>query len=768
VTRPRVDRSGATNERAAELGSHPPTRHSRRARDERFQPLESKLRPHLPAARLIERRRLLTILRDCPARIIALSAPAGAGKSTVLMQWAACERRPVAWLHLDRYDNDPAVLLVYLAIALSRATSLDLRELRVLDVPMPSARRSVLPALANHIGKADPFLLVLDDAHLIENPGCWDMIEILIDNLPPDAQVALGTRALPPLQIARLKASEDFAEFDMSALALDRSEVEELLRNFGLKAKDETVRALLGLTEGWATGLTLAALACNDRSLDDWLPHIRGDQSDIAEYLTSEILENQLDDVHSFLLETSILDRLSPAICRSVSGRADAAKMLEDIAHANVFLVRLDDRRRSYRYHHLFAEYLQTEFGRVAPVAKIAAHRKAATWYRSHGAIEQSVRHSLLAGDTDDAADLVSATWTRYIDRGHLGTAANLLTGFTEEQIAGHTALAIIAGWLTVTEGASRMAAERLRAACTLTAEGPSFDGAASLRSSQLLLRTIVAPDGIGRMHADAAEAMLLESGSRSGWRANALVALGTACWMTGATPRGVTLLEQAAVESRPGSMTMAMASLSLLALALRDDGHECDAARAADAAFEIAAEMDAETRFVSLPAHLARAQSLADRNDPEASISLRRASAMWTLAEHMPWMRLLAAVIIGEVHIVLGDLPAARRWADTADAALAAYSDAGILRERVERLRAAARRDLAVPITPAELRILRLLPTHLSTSEIAARLFVSPNTVKTEISSVYRKLEASSRTEAVEAASDLGLIDPETPAQTG
>jgi LuxR family maltose regulon positive regulatory protein len=710
---------------------------------------------------LVERRRLVAALRRCPSPLIVMAAPAGAGKTTALTQWASMEPRPVAWLHLDRFDNDLAVFILYLAAALDGLTGPDLEKPSAKEPTAPPRRESALPAIVARVEAAGPFLLVLDDAHVLENPRCWEIVQAVVDELPAGAQLAIGTRESPPLPLGRLRASAAVAEFDMADLRLSHDEADELLANLGLEVDHATCTTLLELIEGWATGFTLTALACRGRPVAEWLPQVRGDQRMIAEYLTGEILDDQPEEVRIFLLQVSILDQLYPEVCRAITGRTDAAEMLERIARANLFLTRVDESRRHYRFHHLFAEYLQAELGRAAPSLGEGAHRRAAVWNRESGEIGRSIHHSLAAGDVDVAADLLSATWVRFMSRGRFDTAAGLLSTFGEDQIAEHAALAIAAGWLALTGPTSQADPERLRTACTVVVDGPSADGAASLRSSQLILRALAAPDGVHRMYADAEAAMHLERGSSNGWRANAALGLGIACWFTGDARHAITLLSQSVHDGEGSNLPAVMTARTLLALVAHERGDLERAADHADTALSIAADMDPESGSSLTLVHAAVALTARGGQDPDAAAALARAGELWQHTVHLPWVRILAALVIAEAHVERGDIPVARRWIDAARRSLDTYADAGSLSSRAHRIESLLLDESIESITPAERRVLCLLPTHLSTQAIADHLFVSRNTVKTEMTSIYRKLGSAGRAEAVDKALALGLLEP-------
>src|SRR5665647_1974386 len=231
----------------------------------RFQPRASKLRPARAQLELVQRTALVGALLRSQASLVVVSAPAGYGKSTLLAQWADAAPVPASWLQLDATDNDPVVFLSYLTAALSRVAPVDATVADLLQVRSPPIDELILPRLGDALEAAQPFLLVLDDAHLVQSEACWHHLALLFEQLPPGACLALGTRSEPPLPLARLRAEGRLADVRLGDLRLTRAEAGELLRLRGAEADDEALNGLLELTEGWATGLYLALLAGKGR-----------------------------------------------------------------------------------------------------------------------------------------------------------------------------------------------------------------------------------------------------------------------------------------------------------------------------------------------------------------------------------------------------------------------------------------------------------------------------------------------------------------------
>jgi ATP/maltotriose-dependent transcriptional regulator MalT len=723
--------------------------------------LPAKLRPPQAHVRLVERRALLAALDATAAPLVVLCAPAGAGKTTVLRQWAEADPRPFAWIQLDDADSDPVLLLGYLSLALESITDVDPTVKASLSLAVPPVRERVLPLLGESLAAAPPFVLVLDDAHVLKGPKPWDVVAFLLRALPEGAQLAIGSRADPDLPLARLRVSGGVAEFRAAELALDPGEVEELMRLHDCAADQETVDAVLAATEGWATGLQLACLARAGRPPEEWLPEIRGGRREIAEFLTSEVLDAQPPDVQEFLLRTSVLHELTPRLCALVSGGGDAGELLARVAREVLFVAPLGDDGGHYRYHHLFAEMLEGELERRHPGMPDALHRTVAEWYRGEDMPDAAVQHLLAAGETATAGDLVAEAWPAMWSRGQAETVRRWLESFTDRQILNHPALTLTAGWVYSALDAGRLGERWCEAACSAPMDdSPSPDGAASLRSSQALLRATVGAEGVRRMREDAELAARLEGRPGTSWYADAQVALGVARWLSGATQRA---LRPLAVGAREGSVcnpSAELAALGYLSLIATDEGEWDTAEEYEGRATDLLNALGFGTHRRCLPMLLTRVRLRARTSAGEAE---EAAADVSRLLRHMvphPWMALLADVVLGEGALDRRDAAAGGRHAAAPAARLERYPDAGILRGRAERLLGACERArLSEPLTPAERRVLDLLPTHFTDAQMAEQLFVSRNTVKTHVKSLYRKLEVSSRADAVARARDLGLL---------
>jgi LuxR family maltose regulon positive regulatory protein len=380
--------------------------------------LETKL--YVPRSRraLVLRPRLSERLdRGTASKLVLVSAPAGFGKTTLLTEWLAARpaapagERLTAWLSLDRGDNDPASFWAYVIAALRTvAPGVGEGALALLDAPQPPPIESVLTTLLNDLGAvAGEIVLVLDDYHVIDAREVQDGMAFLLDHLPPWLHVVIASRADPALPLARMRARGELAEIRAAELRFTADEAASYLNELmGLQLTAHDVAALEGRTEGWIAALQLAALSMQGRNdVAGFIAGFAGDDRYVVDYLAEEVLARQPDRVQAFLLQTSILGRLSGPLCDAVTGQGGGKAMLEALDRENLFLVSLDDRRRWYRYHHLFADVLQARLLDEQPGQVPGLHRRASEWYEQNGERSEAVRHALAAGDFDRAAGLV-------------------------------------------------------------------------------------------------------------------------------------------------------------------------------------------------------------------------------------------------------------------------------------------------------------------------------------------------------------------------
>jgi LuxR family maltose regulon positive regulatory protein len=376
--------------------------------------LETKL--HVPRWRrgLVARPRLSERLsRGAESVLTLVSAPAGFGKTTLLAEWLAAapsDGRSVAWLSLDQRDNDPELFWTYVVAALTTAAQgAGASALSLLQPPQPPSEAGLATLLNDLDAISNDVVLVLDDYHVIDARGVQDGMTFLLEHLPPQIHLVVGSRADPALPLARLRARGELAEIRAADLRFTPGEAAAYLNEaMGLALTTADVAALERRTEGWIAALQLAALSLQGREdTTAFIAGFAGDDRYIVDYLAEEVLQRQPEHVQHFLLQTSILDRLCGPLCDAVTGQDGGKAKLAALERGNLFLVPLDDRRRWYRYHQLFADVLQAHLRDEQPEDVSDLHRRASAWYQQNGEPAAAIRHALAAGDFERAADLV-------------------------------------------------------------------------------------------------------------------------------------------------------------------------------------------------------------------------------------------------------------------------------------------------------------------------------------------------------------------------
>ncbi len=378
--------------------------------------VSTKLRFSQARPNLVARPRLIATLEREPGRKLTLiSAPAGFGKTTLLVEWLrvlADSEGSVAWLSLDEGDNDPVRFLSYLVASLRRTVGEEFGEgvLAALRSPEPPRMEAVLGAFVNELADLPGEVsVILDDYHLIDSEGVHNIISFLLERLPEDAHLVISGRVDPPLPLARLRVRGHMSELHAADLRFTPEEAAAFLGDvMGLDLSADDVAALEGITEGWIAALQLAALSMRQRNdVSGFIRSFSGGHRDVFDFLAEEVLQRQTDRVQTFLLETSILERLSGPLCDTLTGRNDGQEMLERLERENLFIVALDDDRLWYRYHHLFAHFLRARLQHENPERVEELHRAVTKWCENHGLIDAAVRHALAAGDPEWAARLI-------------------------------------------------------------------------------------------------------------------------------------------------------------------------------------------------------------------------------------------------------------------------------------------------------------------------------------------------------------------------
>ena len=750
-------------QRRADLGQ--------RAAGPGFYLMASKLRPPAWRTGTIPRSSLLDRLaRDDSRPIVSVVAPSGYGKTTLLAQWAERDPQAFAWVSLDERDNDPKVMLSYVAAALDAVQPVGDRVFEALASPASSVPGSVVPRLGSAFwSMTAPVVLVLDDVHLLRSAECRDALSVLADHVPPGSRLVLAGRDEPPLRVARLRAQGRIREIGPAELSLSRQEAASLLRAAQITLGDDDVTALHQRTEGWAAGLYLAALYLREGgSLEGAAEAFGGDDRLVRQYMESEFLDRISARHRVFLIRTSVLERMSGPLCEAVLESPGSGAELAELARSNLLLVPLDRRGYWYRYHHLFRDMLLAELERLESGLMPVLRRRAAAWCEANGRPEEALEYSMAAGDVDTAARLVQGLWVPTDRQGRFATLQRWFRWLEERDgIAGYPMVAVWAAMLATSTGRPADA-ERWAGIVDRWQYGDAPRPAAPVAEAWAdVLRAVMCRHGIERMRADA------DAAARKLAAANIVAPIAT-LWqavariLTGDPDDGDdadALLEDAvSVAEQLGAREVesdALAERALLAMAHGEwDRAESLARQAGDVVRQIGMQTLLACA-VQARAALHRGHVAAARRD---LVNAQRLRPSHTYAE--PHIAVQARIQLIHVHLALADVAGARTLMREIDEIFKRRPDLGTLAGEARALRArlSAERGPSSPgassLTAAELRVLPMLATHLSFPEIGAEMFLSPHTVKSQAMSIYRKLGASSRHEAVTRSRELGLLE--------
>ena len=397
-------------------------------------------------------------------KLTLISAPAGFGKTTLLGAWVTGSDRPVAWLSLDEGDNDPVRFLTYLAAAL--------QTVGVQVGGETAATEACLTALVNQAGGVDPFTLVLDDYHFITAQPVHDALSFLLDYLPETIHLAIATRADPPLPIARLRGRGQLTELRLADLRFTPDEAAQFLEQaMGLTLGADDVVALSSRTEGWIAGLQMAALSLQgEDDVSRFVATFTGSNRYVLDYLLEEVLRREPEQMQTFLLQTSILDRLRAPLCDAVLESGESANRriaasqstLEYLEHANLFIVPLDDRREWYRYHRLFADLLRRRLHQMYPDRLPGLHHRASEWFERNGLLPEAIDHALAAEEVERAADLIEANAEAALMRGEVATFLRWVDALPDGLVRARPALSVLYAWMLLWQGQSLKLIESL------------------------------------------------------------------------------------------------------------------------------------------------------------------------------------------------------------------------------------------------------------------------------------------------------------------
>jgi LuxR family maltose regulon positive regulatory protein len=747
--------------------SHWPGR-TLRAAGPGFDPMASKLRRPAVRSGAIRRPPLVDRLaREDTRPIVSVVAPPGYGKTTLLSQWAGRDGQVFAWVSVDERDNDPKVLLSYVAEALDAVQPVGERVFEALASPASSVPGSVVPRLGSAFwSMTTPVVLVLDDVHLLRNTECRDALSVLAEHVPAGSRLVLAGRNEPPLRVARLRAEGRILEIGPGDLALNQAEAAALLRDAGLVLAADEVAELHRRTEGWPAGLYLAALYLREGGpVGTAAVSFGGDDRLVSQYMEAEFLARISARHREFLTRTAVLERMSGALCEAVLEAPGAAAALAELAGSNLLLVPLDRRGVWYRYHHLFRDMLLAELERLEPGLLPVLRRRAAAWCLANDRAEEALEYSIAAGDVDTAARLVERLALPAYRQGRVATLRRWIHWLDDRGgIDGHPMAAV---WASLVAAQTGRPAEGERWADAAehwqSRDGPGAEDPV-VEAWVTVLRAVWCRRGVKQMHADADEAARRFALSGAVVPAVGLCR-GIAMVLSGDLEGADACFEETVrigeKDAAPDVLAFTFCERSLLAMARGEWSlAETFASRARSVARQAGME---EMLVCAVQARVAlhRANVAAAQHE---LVGAQRLRPLLTYA--FPHLAVQARIELIRVHLALADMAGARTLMREIDEVLKRRPDLGTLVGEARALRNQLATERAPggagasSLTAAELRVLPLLATHLSFPEIGAEMFLSPHTVKSQAMSIYRKLGASSRHQAVTRSRELGLLE--------
>jgi len=732
--------------------------------------IEAKLaQPRLRAGVIPRARLFVSLDRLETSELTVISGPAGSGKTVLVSSWLAA--RPdlaTAWTTLDPSDNDPSQLWTYISHAVDRLRpGLARPALARLKLPRSNVETAIdelLNGLAGYDGRA---VIVLDDLHRVNAERCLRSLAYAAERLPPLSRMIVTTRSDPGRRLSRLRARGALGELRAKDMAFTSEEAHELLVDRArIPVSDEDIHVLIDRTEGWPAGVSLAALWL--AGVDEPGVGIRqfsATHRHVADYLASEVLDSVDEETRSFLLRTSVFDRFSAGACEAVLGMEDAGRLLGDLERTNLFLVALDARGEWYRYHHLFRELLQIELASTNPEIVPGLHRAAAEWFHANGLIEEALAHAA-AFSHDELAKILADEHLRLIRAGKIDLLTRYLDLLGDDELERHPVAAAAGAIVAGAEGQPTVKRRRMEEIAEAqlerlpNADRPYVEFVVALSRASFLDQELESTLGHATRCIELARSQVHDL------LVIALAVFAYANFLRGDETAARTAVEEAVAHPNgPRQLHGFTYARALFAILECEAGHPHRAeADARDTVIE-ARHLGLAGGWSAGIAHHALGEALLQLGrTQESERELERAEIL----RRAPDPRLDHAhtlLVLAGVRIARGRLMLAETELEAARERLDAFANVGRLerladdvRAQLDQARAGSPKSIEPP-SPAELAVLRLLGTDLSQREIGSELFLSLNTVKTHTRSLYAKLGAGSRQEAVRSANMLGLI---------
>jgi LuxR family maltose regulon positive regulatory protein len=728
------------------------------------------LRPNLvPRSRLVEQ---LNQGLQQARKLTLISAPAGFGKTTLVSEWVAGNELPAAWLSLDEGDNDPTRFLTYLVAALQTITAnIGKGVLGVLQSPQPPPTEAVLTPLINEIATIpDRIILVLDDYHLIETQPIHAALIYLLDHLPPQLHLVIATRDDPQLPLARLRARGQLTELRAADLHFTSVEAAEFLNQvMGLDLSTEDIAALETRTEGWIAGLQLAAISMQGhKDTTSLIKSFTGSHRFVLDYLIEEVLEQQSENVQTFLLLTSILDRLTGSLCDALTGQQNGKATLEILERTNLFIIPLDEERRWYRYHHLFTDLLRQRLRQTQLEQVPTLHRRASEWYEQNGFVDEAIEYALRGEDFERAAHLIEKATEVVWVRSENTKLQRWLDRLPTELLLSKPQLCIVHAWYLYLNGQLEEAEQRLQAAeqelyrstYRTIEDSPKEDKHPPDPDTMRLLGRVAAVRSVlvssqGDVQGIiqyARQALEFLPDNDLTWRSTALLSLGDAYDYIGDIPSAYqTRLEALEVRKAIGNVYMIMFASIKLVFTLRDMGKLKQAQEICQQQVELANKSGLSQTTVAGWLLMLWAEVLAEINELDSALQLVNKGAKLTQRDKdviiLSWSCLCLMRVLfssGELETAEETIQEMNRVALKHDVPLLTSNQMNAWQARIwlaqDKLEAASQwaRELEVEVDGA------LSPLHDFDYVILARILIAQERLDETSRLLERLLEAS------------------------
>lgn len=729
--------------------------------------VQSRIEPDPPAALLVDRPRLLERMREDSTRTLMLLAPSGFGKSVLLGQFAQSESRDVQTVLVGAEHNDPTVLARSIADSKYAGEAKMHRELlESLRAPHPDIVKTVIPRLlATLQSRPAEFVLVLDELEHLTSLESLEIVAALCASMPRGSQLAIAGRADPPLPIGLMRARRQITEVRQEQLSMTKRECAQLLGAQGVQITGDQLNAIVRKTDGWAAAMYLAGLAIGESSNKARaVTQFAGDDRAIVDFLREQFLNTMPVAGLERVRRLSVLDRMCGQLCDAVTECSDSAAMLRELAGSNLLLSSLDRKGEWFRFHPLLRDVLRSELRMAEPDAEFELHARASRWWEAEGDIDRAIDHAISAGDQRRAGGLVWMAVPSNVSRGKLATVANWLDRNGDAANAEDAGLALSRAAIAVTTGRGAEGDHWMALARALLESEPESERKPALLGGVLLMDAMLARDGLTTIREQVA---LAESQLpiEDPWRSVCALLDGVARFLQDEPEPASERLREGVRRGSIAAPNVQILCHAQLAVQHLDHGDlrmaEGELTKARVQVERCGLQEYPMTAMFCATSALVYAKTgktdLAKKDLLNAQLLVAR------LDNYAAWYEAQTRILLARAAHRLDCRSDSRALLEGATPFVNDVTDA----PRLQRMYAdaeveilASRMPSEVGLTPAELRVLQQLNTHLSLPGIADATFVSTNTVKSHVRNIYKKLDAGSRAEAVDRAKGFGLLD--------